>query len=276
MSSEDASNKKIAGHINEYDYAGLIGAEVNPDSGTRKKDVIDRLTRAHSVKAGKKWQIFLYSYERLRTDQIFRGLGVAEEMQACLASLPSTRQEREANLEDAKRALQQPMRNLAAKLASPSTLEPFFLKAMFEAGEVDFLAVLPAVIDQVTVEQEHKHFHLFYGSEAVNTLCDGMKVETSMARQKGGHQVDAQKVLFRQNLHQGTQDSAQQYLNFGEIEVRTDRKNYRRLKMWLDASRTLVFLKNNITAREEVFTNVTCYGKAIRAMRGLKERVSSS
>lgn len=41
MSPEEASMRKIAGHLNEHDYAKLIGATVNKGSHTRKKDVMD-------------------------------------------------------------------------------------------------------------------------------------------------------------------------------------------------------------------------------------------
>lgn len=40
MTSDHASEVKIAGHLNEYDFAELIGGEVNLGAHTDKKDVI--------------------------------------------------------------------------------------------------------------------------------------------------------------------------------------------------------------------------------------------
>ena len=75
MTSEQASLKKISGHVNEYDFAELIGGEVNLGAPTDKKDVIDRQHRSHSVKGGTWWQIFLYARSRLLHNTIFRGIG---------------------------------------------------------------------------------------------------------------------------------------------------------------------------------------------------------
>ena len=62
-SSKISSEKKKAGHKNEVTFAKLIGGVVK--KGTRKGDVLDRFGNLHSVKGGKKWQIFLYTLGRI-------------------------------------------------------------------------------------------------------------------------------------------------------------------------------------------------------------------
>ena len=62
-SSKISSDKKKRGHKNEKDFASLIQGEVI--KGTQKGDVRDKSGKLHSLKSGKKWQIFLYSFERI-------------------------------------------------------------------------------------------------------------------------------------------------------------------------------------------------------------------
>ena len=50
MDPGHASEVKTAGHRNEYDFAALIGGEVNLGSHIDKKDVIDGQHRSHSVR----------------------------------------------------------------------------------------------------------------------------------------------------------------------------------------------------------------------------------
>ena len=47
MTSDHASEVKIAGHLNECDFAELIGGEVNLGTHTDKRDVIDGQRRSH-------------------------------------------------------------------------------------------------------------------------------------------------------------------------------------------------------------------------------------
>ena len=62
-SSKISSEKKRKGHKNEDIFASLINGQVI--KGTKKADVKDRNKKLHSVKSGKKWQIFLYSCSRI-------------------------------------------------------------------------------------------------------------------------------------------------------------------------------------------------------------------
>jgi len=251
MTTEEASLVKIAGHVNENDYALLIDGTVSVADHVGKKDVMDRQQRMHSVKSGKKWQIFLYSRSRLITNTMLQGLGnVASCLIACLDSQPQVRSYREANKALAKAALRAPMCELRDVLDNSRLLRAFFLKVMFEDSQVEYLAILPPDIDQRTARLDEKFFHVFDAKEAVEAICSAIEVVNSKARNRT--QTDDQKVVFRTTR------------NIGEIEVRTDPKNYRRVKMWMDAGPTLKLLQDSLPCERSIGAQVHLHGKASR------------
>ena len=251
MTPDEASLKKVSGHLNEHDYAKLIGGAVNTAGQGRKKDVLDTIGCHHSVKSGKKWQIFLYSKNRLQTDTMLQGMGrIADHLIDCIDSLPATRELRQANPAVAKAALAPHMRALAAELQDARLLHAFFMKAAFEAGEVDYWALLPPEIDQTKARIEEKLFHVFSAKEAVAVMCDKMIVVNSKAKGKG--QTDDQKVVFRNDKQ------------IGEIELRTDPQNWGRVKMWLDARRVLNLLQDQISVAGNPTSQITTYGSVRR------------
>ena len=79
-SSEISSEKKLGGHQRESDYAKLIGG--NCLHGTQKGDVKDKQGNLHSVKSGKKWQVFLYGYSRISNSRYLNIL------RSCLDAFP--------------------------------------------------------------------------------------------------------------------------------------------------------------------------------------------
>ena len=255
MDSDDASLKKIAGHVNEYDYAKLIGGDVNRSGQTKKTDVLDSKHGTHSVKSGKKWQIFLFSKNRLDNNTILAGLGkISSLLRKCIAAVPEDRAQRERNKRVSKLALQEPMRALTDELKNPKLLKAFLQKAAFDADKVDYLAILPASFDQTKAKIDDKCFHVFDAKEVVNSICKGIEVTNSKRRGKG--QEDAQKVVFRYKFDSGKE------LNIAEIEIRTDPSNYRKAKMWFDAERILQLLQENISEEESKISQIRLYGKA--------------
>lgn len=249
MESGEASAKKISGHLNEYDYAQLIGGQVNKGSQTSKKDVIDALHGTHSVKSGKKWQIFLYGKSRFEQDTVLRGIGeVSAIVIECIDSLPVRREDRERNKEAAKLALQSPMRMLAEELKKPRILEAFLHMAAFDGGEVNYWAILPPDIDQTRAELSEKGFHVFHVDDVVKTISGNIEVVNSKAHNRT--QTDDQKVVFRC----GTV--------LGEIEIRTDQRHYGRVKMWFLAKKVLEVLRENIVFEGNPHPQVSVYGRA--------------
>ena len=249
MESDEASAKKVSGHLNEFDYAELIGGEVNKGSQTSKKDVVDSKHGTHSVKSGKKWQIFLYGKSRFERDTVLKGIGnVSSLMIDCIESLPPTREEREANREESKLKLQAPMRALASELEKPNILAAFLHKAAFEGGEVDYWSILPPSVDQTRAELDQKAFHVFHVDDVISTIVDNIHVVNSKARNRT--QRDDQKVVFRTGKV------------LGEIEMRTDRHNYRRAKMWFMAAEVLKLLTFWVEFEGNPHPQVYVYGKA--------------
>ena len=80
-SSQLSSEKKLGGHKREEIFANIIGAEVK--KGIQKTDVEDQLGNKYSVKSGKKWQIFLYTYNRI-SDSSFLNI-----LLPCLDAFPN-------------------------------------------------------------------------------------------------------------------------------------------------------------------------------------------
>jgi len=265
MESEDASLKKIAGHVNEDDYAELIGGQVNKGTQTDKKDVIDISHRTHSVKSGKKWQMFLYSRSRLEENTVLQGIGnIANLIIACIDSVPASRDDRQksdSSKQAAKIALQKPMQELASELQNPKIFKAFIQKTAFEDGQVDYLAILDPDIDQTSAKLDEKKFFVFNAKECVEIICYKAIVMNSKAQGKG--QMDDQKVVFKApNLKKPNS-----YVNIGEIEIRTDKQNYRRAKMWFDAKRILSLLIREISDFKELSPQIYVYGKAKRLNR---------
>lgn len=83
------------------------------------------------------------------------------------------------------------------------------------------------------------------------------------SKAQGKGQMDDQKVVFKApNLKKPNS-----YVNIGEIEIRTDKQNYRRAKMWFDAKRILSLLIREISDFKELSPQIYVYGKAKRLNR---------
>lgn len=255
MSSEHASEVKVSGHRNEADFASLIGGAVNLGSHTDKKDVIDAQHRSHSVKAGTWWQIFLYGRERLRTNTIFQGLGdVANIMIDCIDAYPLDRADYLQNRTEAKRRLQPHMRRLLAELQKPNIFNAFLDKALFDAGNADYLSIW---LGKANAAVEDKTFHVFHKNEVVAALATDVTLRNSKANHAG--QMDDQKVTFYSSLHSR---------NIGEIEDRHDSDtHYREMKFRLNAKSVFDVLTDAMPDATQVYPQVIAHGRATRLLR---------
>lgn len=245
MSSKVASQKKLSGHAAEHTFAQLIGGQVNKGSPQDKKDVIDAQHRAHSVKQGQYWQIFLYRRSRLETNTILRGIGgIADALIACLDAFPEARKDYLADKIKCKLALQEPMRNLCHIMQDAETLRAFYDKALFNGGEVNYLSVLQ---DDV--------WHIFPALFVVTYLAN---LEIANSRAITATQFSDQKVLIKD----GT--------NLGEIEVRNDSDtHYREAKFRIDGHRLIPGLIKAAgeLAEARFAKEVMVYEKAIRTFK---------
>lgn len=220
---EQARRYRREGHDNALLFALEIGLDKDYQNDRHaKKDVIDPSGDAHSVKSGKKkWQIFLYRRSRFIEDDGFQALnGIGDLLVRCIDAFPPKYDEYRRDPEPAKERLQAPMRELRDKLQDEGLLRAFLMKAIFNAGEVNYLTIFDGGL-----------FHVFLNKDVVAIMADGFEVANSKARRKG--EYDDQKVLFRYAA-----------CNVGELEMRNDsRQHYRevRFNMNIEPATNLLF-----------------------------------
>ena len=250
MSSKKASQVKRQGHQNEENFAQLIGGQVYRFQQD-KTDVTDQQQKRHSVKGGTWWQIFLYAQSRLENNTILQALGnLAPLMRKCLDAFPPTYQEYKTNKHSSKMRLQEPMRLLAAELQKERILELFLIKSLFNGEEVNYLSILR--------KQQKRPYHILPQKEVVATLTTNLVIVNSKKRGAGQH--DAQKVIFRRH-------KAGKLKNVGEIEVRTDEKNYRKIKCRFNASEITDLLTQSMPCKPQLGGRVLVYGRARKTFR---------
>jgi len=247
MTTGQASRVKLAGHARERHFAELIGGEVNKGTQTDKKDVIDQQHRFHSVKGGTWWQIFLYGRARFESNTIFQNIGsIADLMIACIDAFPPGRSSYVGNKGKYKSALQGPMGRLAQEFGDVRVKKAFFMKSLFNGGEVNYLTVQP---------KDSNEFFVFTNNDVVDCLSGFMEVGNSRARRAG--EYDNQKVLFRIEGR-----------NAGEIEIRTDSDtHYRQAKCRLNAPMVFSLLKEKIGGCREKASGVFACGQAGKLFR---------
>ncbi|MBI2251676.1 MAG: hypothetical protein HYU63_02795 [Armatimonadetes bacterium] len=225
------------------EFAKLIG--LNDDylnDPQAKKDVIDKSGDSYSVKSGKKkWQIFLYSKRRFEEDTIFRRLnGLGKIMLQCIECFPDTYNEYTKDKLRYKNELQKSMKELREKLQNKETLSAFISKAMFNAGEVNYLSI----------KHEGK-FYVYDADSVVRILTENLVVENSQAR--NANQVSNQKVIFKIDK------------TYGEIEMRNDSKvHYREVKFWLNKKLIVNLLFEKIKKIFQYSDKVFVCGTAIK------------
>ena len=255
MTSKVASEKKIAGHLNETHFASLIDGEVNKGDPKTKKDVIDKQHRSHSVKGGDWWQGFLYKRSRFEENTIFQGLGeIASIAIRCLDVFPDSREEYQKRKPEVKFGLQAPMRDLFKELKKKKILKAVLEKSLFEGGEVNYLS---CYIGQAKDQVEDKIFHVFHKDDLINSLMQYIYPENSKARSR--KQTDDLKVVFKSRLHKNS--------NMAEIEVRTDKSHYRTLRFRLNAKKTFEIAKNDLGDGKRLVPQVLFYGKASKTFK---------
>jgi uncharacterized C2H2 Zn-finger protein len=272
--SEVSRKKKLDGHAGELEYAGLIGGEVLP--GVGKGDVKDRQGFLHSLKSGKKWQLFLYNEERIRRS---RSLGL---LAPCLESFAWDKKEyfkhrekciafKETNQRERGKAMAQKLTNtevkkaigrnvyvlskerlafatsgVCEKLRDKKQLRRFLDEAIFNAGEVDFLVV------RDTHLLGDKVFKVFPRDIVLDVFTSALAPSVSNAgRVAVDYNVPGQKVLLRY-------DNESNPVNVIEIEVRNDEKHYRLIRCNMMSKYALALLLNGLGVRR--CDCVTIYG----------------
>lgn len=242
QNADEARAVRARGHANALAFAHAIGMAADyQNDPTAKKDVIDPSGDAHSVKSGTtKWQIFLYGRSRFETDDGFQALnGVGELLVHCLDTMPDTYEDYQRDKNAARRRLQTPMRELKDRFQRKALLRAFLMKSIFNGGEVNYLTVL-----------YNGRYHVFQNTEAVRLMGERFEVVNSAAA--GVDSPADQKVLFRVNGY-----------NVGELEMRTDRKNYQKVRFNMIVPRIMDLLLA-IEPIEDYNEQVVKHGQSIR------------
>ena len=280
-SSKVSREKKLGGHTNEAEYAALIGG--NTIKGTGKGDVQDKSGKLHSVKSGKKWQVFLYRHDRIEkskylselrpcldafTKDYDRYVGdrtkcielkefLVEERGRDAVSLMSNDVVKEKlgpnEYVKAKERLAEATRRVCRKLQDKAFLARFLAEALFNGPEVSYLAV-----------KDGATFRVFSRSDVLRVLTD----ELSPANSRAGHvpedyNVDGQKVLLRYS--KGDKEK-----NIVEIEIRNDsEQHYREVRFNMFSKDFLALLLGENAALEsrKLRDGVILYGTAIDGLQ---------
>jgi len=288
-SSKISSEKKISGHQREADYSDLIEGEVI--KGTQKGDVKDKNNVLHSVKSGKKWQIFLYSYNRISDSKYLKIL------KPCLDSFPtdynSYRMDREkciaykenyikengreaakklSNKEvenqlgsnvyiDSKTKLGMTTDHICETLKSKDFLYNFLGESIFNNQDVKYLAI------KDTHYNDDGVFKVFDRHDVLKTFTGNLNPSIS----KAGHvpedfNVAGQKTLLTYKKNNGRQK------NIVEIEIRNDSElHYRQVRFNMYSKDALFLLSNRlkILKKKSVADNVIAFNQAINTFNYL-------
>ena len=258
-SSKISSEKKKAGHENEVTFAELIGGEVK--KGIRKGDVLDRSGNLHSVKQGKKWQIFLYTLGRISKCSYLNIL------KPCIESFPDdydlylkdriscisykeTFKKKHGNeaaklltnddvtksigdnvYVNAKYLLKKETEIVSNLLQDKIVLKNFYKEAIFNNNEVNFFTI------KDTHYKKDGLFKVFTKDDVLDVLTELTFPSVSVAgRVAIDFNVPGQKTLLRYK------NPNEKYRNIVEIEVRNETKIKYRLLRFNMKSRDALYL----------------------------------
>ena len=290
-SSQVSREKKLVGHQRESDYAALI--EGKKIEGTQKGDVKDKMGYLHSVKSGKKWQVFLYGYDRISKSLYLKSL------ESCLNAFTKDSKQyfkdriiciglKEAYVKNigrdaakklsnhvidnelgpneyikSKNLLAQATTDVFKALQNKNFLRNFLAEAIFNNKEVSFLAIKDSTY------KKDELFKVFSRDD----ILDILTIELSPALSKAGkvaedYNVAGQKTLLcykKKNINTNKVTDK----NIVEIEIRNDSDIHYRQVRFNMYSRDVLFLLLNRPqplAVKKLSNGVMVFGKAIETL----------
>ena len=242
LTTENARKVRQQGHDDAFEFAQLIDvSQTYLNDLKAKKDVVDKSGDAHSVKSGKKkWQIFLYGYNRFISDESFQSMnGIGQLLAECINVFPVSFNDYLIDKNKYKINLKQPMMALKDKLQNKNRVKSFFSKAMFNFGEVKYLTV-----------KDDNVFHVFLNNDVNDVFANYLIVENSKKQSKVS--FDAQKVIFKYKD-----------LNLAELEMRNDSYlHYREIRFNMLKPRAMALLFEKIKLEQKYKENIFVYGNA--------------
>jgi hypothetical protein len=285
-STEISREKKLSGHKEEQNFASLIDGEVL--HGTQKGDVKDKNGNLHSVKSGKKWQVFLYSYNRILSSAHLKLLQPCldafsddakkyfEDREKCIgfkenyiaqngrekAKLLSNEwlaDHLEPNLYiKSKAQLQKATLDVCDALKDKVILRSFLDEALFNKEQVSYLAI------KDTTYKNDGVFKVFAKDDVLDILSSRLLADISEAgKVPEDYNVAGQKTLLRYAKSNGT------LKNIVEIEIRNDSDtHYRQVRFNLYSKDALYLLLEGPQALpvKDLCSNVKVYGLAINSL----------
>jgi hypothetical protein len=283
-SSQISREKKLSGHLREGDYATLIDGSTI--SGTQKGDVIDKKGNLYSVKSGKKWQVFLYGYDRISVSLHLKIL------QPCLDAFTKNSKQyfedrikciafKEAYVKEHGRAKAKQLSNdevmnalgvnayilskeqlaqstsaVRDRLKDKAILRQFLGEALFNNEEVSFLAI------KDTTYKKDDLFKVFAKEDVLDIFSSQLFPEVSKAGNvPEDYNVPAQKTLLCYLRANGKSK------NIVEIEIRNDSDvHYRqvRFNMYSKDALTLLLERAEPLPINETYSGVKVYGRAVK------------
>jgi hypothetical protein len=261
-SSKVSSEKKLAGHKNEAELSSLIGGEVI--KGTQKGDIRIEDGSLFSVKSGKKWQIFLYGYERIENAKYLSILKPCldaftedpelyfQDRVKCIEykeSYVKKHGRHSASLLEndlvskaigdneyiaAKTKLGLETLEVCEKLKDKYFLRNFLAEAIFDGNNVTYLAVKDSTLKMDDT------FNIFSRDDVLDVFSESLFPEVS----KSGNvpedfNVPAQKTLLCYSTSKSNKK------NMVEIEIRNDStQHYRRVRFNMYSKDALTLLTN--------------------------------
>ena len=282
-SSQTSSLKKRIGHKVEEVFAKLIDGKVI--KGSQKGDVSNSDGKLFSVKNGKKWQVFLYSYNRILKSLYLKVLT------PCLDAFPedwdlynSDRTKCKEFKEnyvlengkdaaksllneqlgsilgqnqymEAKELLSYATEDVYRALSCKVTLYNFLKEAFFNNEEVDYLAV------KDTHYKKDNVFKVFDKEDVLKALTANLYPALSVAgRAADDYNVAGQKTLLKYN-------KSGKPKNIIEIEIRNDdRSKYRQVR-FNTYSEDILFLLLNEYKPRKLNENLVVFGSASKCFR---------
>jgi hypothetical protein len=266
--SSQARAYKKAGHANENNFGSIIGGTNEGLNPQGKTDWKDSDNRTYTVKTGhgcKKWQVFLYGFERISNDEDFSQMGrvgnllvsalnsfpklysnyledkvkVKEFLQTLIADdrsglslLSDVREKFEGRNSylDSKLALSKVTSELSKELSELEIRKAFLRKSMFNNTEVEFLAI-----------SQPSSFEIYPRELVVESFGNRLTPSTSVS---GNNPLDlnvpGQKILLKGSR------------NIVEIEIRNDsEKHYREVRFNMLTAPAIQILKETSRPKNE-------------------------
>ena len=270
--SEDASEYKRAGHVNEVSFGDFVGGTNQGVPPQGKTDWKAEDGTSFSVKRGyssatnqwaKHWQVFLYGINRIKSDVGFLALGEAgklllraleafpsdysvyesdkADVKEVLAALP-TSIKGPARVEAVRRKVSEKNQYLASK-DRLALINGLLSKELENVASLEYF-LRKALFNGTEVEylaiENGNHFDLFPRELVVSVLASKLEPRTSSAGARSDDlNIAGQKVVLKAST------------NVIEIEVRNEINHYRELRCNMTAKRAHNLLLSQSEIRSE-------------------------